>query len=160
MPSLVLRNRQRAAKVDIRKLRSILRSLLQDVLGVKQWALGIHLVGDETIIELNEKYLKHRGATDVVSFNYLDGTGDRETIAGDIFVCVPEAVRQAPRFRSTWQAELVRYIVHGILHLSGYDDRTAANRREMKREEGRLLKALSRQLPFSKLGRAIASRRE
>ena len=159
MPSLALCNRQRAAKVDMRLLRRIVRSLLEQDLGFEHLAVGIHLVDDRVITELNETYLKHRGRTDVISFDYLEGTGGSETLAGDVFVCVPEALRQAPRFRSNWQAEMVRYIVHGILHLCGYDDRRPANRRKMKREERQLLNALLRRFPFSKLGCATVSRR-
>jgi rRNA maturation RNase YbeY len=64
---------------------------------------------------------------------------------------VDEAVASAPRFRATWQKELARYVVHGILHLRGYEDGRSAARRTMKKEENRLLKALSRRMDWGKL---------
>jgi probable rRNA maturation factor len=56
---------------------------------------------------------------------------------------VPEAVRQAAEFGTTWEAELLRYVIHGILHLRGYDDLEPAKRRVMKREENRLVRKLA-----------------
>ena len=56
-------------------------------------------------------------------------------MAGEIFVCVPEALAQASRFGAAWQEELVRYIVHGVLHLRGYDDLQPVARRKMKRRK-------------------------
>jgi rRNA maturation RNase YbeY len=70
---------------------------------------------------------------------------------GEIFVCVDEAVWQAQKFGASWQSEVVRYIVHGILHLLGFDDASVAARRKMKREENRRLRELSRRFALSKL---------
>jgi probable rRNA maturation factor len=66
-----------------------------------------------------------------------------DTINGELFICVDEAIRQAKRFRTTWQSELMRYIVHGVLHLLGHDDHRAADRLKMKREENRLVRKLA-----------------
>jgi probable rRNA maturation factor len=66
---------------------------------------------------------------------------------------VDEALIQARRFRTTWQNELLRYIIHGVLHLGGFDDERAASRRRMKREEDRLLGKLARDFDLSKLRR-------
>jgi probable rRNA maturation factor len=62
-----------------------------------------------------------------------------------------EALIQARRFRTTWQTELVRYLIHGVLHLQGHDDRRSVSRRSMKKEEARLLKKLGRRFCLSKL---------
>jgi rRNA maturation RNase YbeY len=72
---------------------------------------------------------------------------------GEIFISLDDAFVQARRFRTTWQQELVRYLVHGILHLCGYNDATGTARRRMKREEDRLLRALGRRFALSKLAR-------
>jgi rRNA maturation RNase YbeY len=55
---------------------------------------------------------------------------------GELFICVDEAVLQAKKFKTSWQSEIVRYLVHGVLHLLGHDDFKPA-RRKMKREENR-----------------------
>jgi probable rRNA maturation factor len=120
-------------------------------LGREEFELGIHLVGAATMIKVNETYLRHEGSTDVITFNYCDGSRP-EWMGGEIFVCVPEAVSQALRFRTSWQSEVVRYIVHAVLHLSGHDDQTPGQRRKMKREENRLLKRLSIDFSLAKIG--------
>jgi probable rRNA maturation factor len=101
---------------------------------------------------LNEQFLGHPGSTDVIAFDYEEET-EGGGWCGEIFISVDDAVASAPRFRATWQLELARYLVHGMLHLRGYDDQEPAARREMKREENRLLKALSRRFDWSKLER-------
>jgi probable rRNA maturation factor len=140
--SLVIRNQQRVRRVDLRCLRKIVRSLLKDELRRNHFDLGIYLVGEAEMTRLNETHLHHRGSTDVITFDYCDPR-QSDLLAGEIVVCVPEGVAQARRFRTTWQREVIRYAVHGVLHLCGYDDRSSRLRRAMKREENRLLKRLT-----------------
>jgi probable rRNA maturation factor len=66
---------------------------------------------------------------------------------------VDEAILQARRFRTTWQAEVMRYIIHGTLHLLGYDDLRMPARRMMKRQENRLLRRLAKDFPPASLAR-------
>jgi len=146
---LFLRNRQRVRAIDLRLLRRVVNSLLSD-LGVNDFDLAIHLISEHEMTRINETRLRHAGSTDVITFDYVEP--DR-VLAGEIFVCVHEALAQAARFRVTWQEELVRYIIHGILHLRGFDDLRSVARRRMKREEGRLLKKLGRDFRLSKLAR-------
>ena len=70
---------------------------------------------------------------------------------GELFVCVDEAVAQAKQFRTTWQSEVVRYIVHGVLHLLGHDDLKPALRRKMKRAENRLVRRLAGRFSLAQL---------
>jgi probable rRNA maturation factor len=115
--------------------------------------LGVCFINAAEMARLNEQFLGHAGSTDVIAFDYeeeSEGGGG----CGEIFISVDDAVAGAPRFRATWQLELARYLVHGMLHLRGYDDQRPAARREMKREENRVLKALSRRFDWSKLERA------
>jgi len=128
--------------------------------------IGIYLVGAPEMTRLNETFLKHKGSTDVIAFDYRDkgragcsrpaaklgaiGTS-RPTLHGEIFVCMDEAVLQARKFGASWQSETVRYVVHGVLHLLGHDDLRDAARRKMKSEENRLLREITRRFPLSKL---------
>ncbi len=150
--TLRVRNRQRIRPVDARLLRSIARALLRELLRAGSFDIGIYVVAAPEMTRLNETFLRHQGSTDVLTFDYTDkprATG----LAGEIFICVDEALIQAARFHTTWQSEVVRYVVHGILHLTGHDDRRAARRRKMKREEHRLLGELASQFHFSSLER-------
>ena len=148
--SVCLRNRQRTRPVNLRLLRQILLALLQDLLSVRSFEVGIHLVEAPEIIQLNETFLHHAGPTDVITFNY-SSPAESDRLQGEIFICVGEAVAQARRFRTTWRAELVRYAVHGALHLLGHDDLKPAPRRQMKREEDRLVRLLARRFSFQAL---------
>jgi rRNA maturation RNase YbeY len=153
---LVLRNRQRVCQVELRVLRRIVKRTLEEVSGQERFNLGIYLVGTREIIWLNEGFLGHRGPTDVITFDYSERAEQGFSASppvrhGEIFVCMDEAVSQARRFRTTWQHELVRYVVHGILHLRGFEDSRASQRRKMKRKEDSLLRELAREFRFSKL---------
>ena len=103
---------------------------------------------------INQTYLRHAGSTDVITFDHAE---TRSTPHGEIFICHDEAILQARRFRTTWQSEIVRYLIHGVLHLRGFDDHRAADRRKMKREENRLLREISLRFPISKLARGRGS---
>lgn len=78
---------------------------------------------------------------------------------GEIFICVEEAVAQGVRFGSGWPSELVRYLIHGLLHLQGFDDLRPEARRRMKRAEGRLLKRAAAEFALPLLERRPDRRR-
>ncbi|HUD47179.1 MAG TPA: rRNA maturation RNase YbeY [Candidatus Baltobacteraceae bacterium] len=145
-------DRQTVRALDRSFLRRIARALLEELLGRKRYELGVHLVGALEMAALNERFLKHQGSTDVITFNHGEGAG-ADMLHGEIFICVDEAVIQARRFRVSWQAEAVRYLVHGLLHMEGCDDAEPGTRRAMKRRENKLLKELSRRFDFGKLRR-------
>jgi probable rRNA maturation factor len=115
--------------------------------------LGVYFINAAEMARLNGQFLGHARSTDVMAFDYEEET-EEGGWCGEIFISVDDAVASAPRFGATWQLELARYLVHGMLHLRGYDDQRPAARREMKREENRVLKALSRRFDWSKLERA------
>ena len=62
-------------------------------------------------------------------------------------------MKQAKEFGTKWQDEIVRYVAHGMLHLQGYDDLSAAKRKVMKREENRLVKRMGKRFDLRKVGR-------
>jgi probable rRNA maturation factor len=136
-----LGNRQRCCSVNTALLRRMARHLLATDFELKAYELGVLLVEDAEMTRLNENFLRHAGSTDVISFNYNEALG-RERLQGEIFICLEEARRQARRYHTSWQAELARYLVHGVLHLQGFDDLKPAERRRMKREEDRLVQEL------------------
>ena len=172
---LTLRNRQRMRRVNTTLLRRITLRLLDEFLRVPQFELAIHLVAAPEMARVNEQFLHHHGSTDVITFDYANeefrgaGSGfqaDRTdddgpldsrnakpepAVHGELFVCVTDAVAQAGQFRATWQSELTRYVIHGLLHLCGHDDRQPAARRRMKREENRLLRRLAHAFDLAQL---------
>ena len=150
--SVVIANRQRTRKINARQLKTIVSALLAE-LKITQAELGIHLVGAKEMAEVNWKFLQHAGSTDVITFDHLEMGGKNQTselkIHGELFVCVDDALAQAKVFATNWHAEVVRYIVHGVLHLLGHDDLTPALRRVMKREENRLVRLLAKTFPVA-----------
>lgn len=136
---LTLLNRQKTRRIPTAALRRTLHRLLRENLQLHAYTLGIHFVGDPEMTQVNEQFLQHAGSTDVITFDHLAPADDQD-LHGELFICVDEAIRQARRFRTTWQDELLRYAIHGILHLLGHDDLNPAARRRMKAEENRLLR--------------------
>jgi probable rRNA maturation factor len=153
--TLFVRNRQSVRRVDVRRLRQAAEILLRELLQQDQFDLGIYLVAAPEMAQLNEAFLQHQGSTDVITFDYAEQTSARARdsrsvisaaippLHGEIFICTDDAVRQAKAFRTTWPEEIMRYLIHGVLHLCGYDDRFAAARKRMKTKEERLLRDLS-----------------
>lgn len=148
MTQLVLRNCQRIQPINLRLLRRI-TSVLLETLEISEFDLGIYFVPPSRMAQLNEAFLSHTGSTDVLSFHYPDSI---PLLCGEIFISVSDAKRQAREYRTTWQSEVVRYLIHGILHLDGYDDLEPRERRVMKRKENQLLREISRQFSLWKLG--------
>jgi rRNA maturation RNase YbeY len=136
--------------LNTRFLRSIVWKFLTEELKRDDFELGISVVNEEAMTRTNECYLRHQGSTDVITFDYSDAAIDGK-LAGEIFVCIDEAMTQAPHFGTTWQNELVRYIIHGVLHLTGYDDKKSAARKKMKGEEDRLMRKLAAHLKLDQI---------
>jgi probable rRNA maturation factor len=158
--------------VDLRLLRRIAQALLKETWPDGGLDLGIYVVAQPEITRLNETFLHHKGSTDVITFDYAEGARrvsrlsrlgvsiprklDRQDacpapLHGEVFVCLNEALSQARRFRATWQSELVRYVVHGVLHLLGHDDLESRARGKMKGAEDALVRKLARQFDFRRL---------
>jgi probable rRNA maturation factor len=166
---LSVRNEQRACALDPGLLKRTIRKALA-LLDV-EYVLGIRLVGSSEMARANECYLGHSGPTDVITFNYREpgpatkssrmqtekrarSTAPKRRIEGDLLICGDVAVTQALEFRTSCQAEIIRYAVHGILHLLGFDDHTKRARAKMKKTEDELVRELAEELPK----RAVKSR--
>jgi probable rRNA maturation factor len=126
-------NRQRVRKLNLRLLEQIAAAALEE-LKIKDAELSVVLVSAKESAAMNEKFLGHEGPTDVITFDYKHPESRIQNpecqIHGEIFICVEEATRQAKEFKTSWQSELARYVIHGILHLAGHDDLKPAARRK------------------------------
>ena len=149
--TLAFFNRQRTRKLDVALLRQITVSALADLPRVSQWDLTFYFVGAKRMAEVNETHLHHQGPTDVITFDYND-TSAPGRLTGEIFICPDIAILQAREFHTTWQSEVVRYLVHALLHLCGYDDLKPGARRTLKVVENRLVRKLGRQFNLAALG--------
>ena len=122
-------------------IRSVLAELMQKEFG-REVDISLAVVTDEKIAELNESYLHHEGATDVLAFplDSDDVTGGCRGAFGEIVVSADHALAEAAKRGIDPQTELLLYVVHGMLHLAGYDDQTEAEAQEMRRREAEMLR--------------------
>lgn len=94
---------------------------------------------DEKILEVNNQYLQHDYYTDIITFDYTEGN----VISGDIFISIDTVRSNAEEFKVSFETELLRIIIHGILHLCGQDDKTHELRIEMTKKENLALEKYS-----------------
>lgn len=157
---VVILNRQRAHRVDAPRLRRIAEELLTQDLRLEQAELGVHLLRAPAMAKLNWRWLQHEGSTDVITFDHRDRP--QQPLNGELFISLDDAVAQAGPHATTPSEELVRYLVHGVLHLLGHDDLSPGPRRLMKREENRLVRRLTGRHDLRRLfvpGRAVRAPR-
>jgi probable rRNA maturation factor len=102
----------------------------------------INFVEEATMCRLHQEFLHDASPTDIITFD-LGPAPDRTRLAA-LFICVEMAVRHAARYRVSPVVELQRLVIHGILHLLGYDDRSPARRRQMRRRENQVLELLAK----------------
>lgn len=93
---------------------------------------------DEKILEVNKQYLQHDYYTDIISFDYTEGT----KISGDLFISLDTVKSNSENFGTDYTEELHRIIIHGILHLCGINDKGPGEREIMTQKENEALALL------------------
>lgn len=93
--------------------------------------INIIFVSDDYLLDINEKYLNKSHLTDIITFNY----NQNDVINGDIFISIPTVKDNSKNFKTSVSREVHRVIVHGILHLVGYEDHTDEERSIMRNKE-------------------------
>ncbi len=94
---------------------------------------------DAKILEVNKTYLQHDYFTDIITFDYCEGA----VLNGDIFISLDTVRTNAQEFGVTFENELHRILIHGILHLCGQEDKTPEARLEMTRKENDALQMIT-----------------
>ena len=113
--------------------------------GKRVGEVGYLFCDDEHILEVNRKYLHHDYYTDIITFDYCDDallTGKKDTIAGDLIISLDTVRTNAEQQGATYEEELHRVIIHGILHLCGINDKGPGEREIMEAAENKALKLL------------------
>ena len=93
--------------------------------------ISIIFCSDAYLLEINKQYLNHNYYTDIVTFDY----GENSVISGDLFISVDRIIENAENFNVTFKEELFRVVFHGVLHLVGYNDKSAEEQKEMRQKE-------------------------
>ena len=99
--------------------------------GKKEGEISYIFCDDDYLLEMNKQYLDHDTLTDIISFDYTMGN----EISGDIFISVERVKDNAADFNVTFDEELRRVMVHGVLHYCGYKDKTEADEQLMRNKE-------------------------
>lgn len=134
-------NLQKRISLNLPRILKIAKTALQHE-GVKEASLSFVFVSRQKISALNKKYLGRAYATDVLAFDAREKTGralSGKALAGDIIISVDAARTNAEMYGVPFSRELALYVIHGILHLLGYDDHAPRDIQRMRRKEEQLL---------------------
>lgn len=136
-----------AAELDREAVAALVRQVLTAE-GVASAAVGIVFCGDERISGLNEEWIGHPGPTDVIAFPLHEGAPGPDdaaghahadprpaSVEGEVYIDLAQAARQAPEFGAPLDEEIRRLVVHGVLHLVGYDDTEAEQAERMRNRQ-------------------------
>lgn len=97
--------------------------------------IALIFCNDEYLLKVNQEYLEHDFYTDIITFDYCaDGL-----ISGDLFISIERVIDNAEEFNVTFEQELHRVIIHGVLHLCGYLDKTSEEETIMRKKESEAL---------------------
>jgi len=133
-PALDIAQAHPTRSLDEAALAALLRRTIGGE-GFTLQSLGIVLADRDTIHRLNREFLDHDYPTDVLSFVLDENAAAEGVVDGEVYVDLDMAAERAPEFGTTFEDEARRYVVHGLLHLMGYDDATDAERAAMRERE-------------------------
>lgn len=130
---------------SVRVPRGVLAELVRFVTrreGLRVGRIDLAIVPPREMAGLNRRYLRHAGATDVLSFDLSDAR--TPGLSGQLAVCAELAKEQAKHHGLTPAEELMIYVIHGLLHLAGYDDQSVRSAARMRARQDELLSAFRR----------------
>lgn len=87
---------------------------------------------DDYLLSLNQQFLKHNTLTDIITFDYSEG---KKELSGEIYISIDRVADNAAKFKTDFQDELHRVMIHGVLHLVGYKDKKPAEKALMRKKE-------------------------
>jgi probable rRNA maturation factor len=130
---------QEFVPIDRGRMREVVRTVLSGE-DIAEAEISLAFVDNPTIHRLNQRYLQHDEPTDVLSFPLSEPNSSR--LAGELVIGVEVALTQAAERGHDVQAELALYVIHGLLHLCGYDDHEPADASAMRERERHYLRQL------------------
>ena len=135
--------------IEIKKgIIHILVKYLQKELNFNISLLIINFVSTYLITEINIKYLNHHYSTDIITFYY---NGNHNILDGELYISIDDAIYNAKKFGVSNSDEYYRLVIHGILHLLGYDDQNKNAKLVMKRLENKLLRGFISYIKANKI---------
>lgn len=137
-PKVYVQNRQKLLKIPLKTIRSVARTALLECKVCTP--LSLVFVDSEYMQKLNRTYTGRDHTTDVLAFPIRDADDPPDIPLGEVFVNIQLATERAEEESSSAEKEALLYLVHGILHLVGYDDKTPQQRRTIRQKETEILK--------------------
>ena len=114
----------------IRKLRTLIGKILERE-EYHPGNINIIITSDDSLIEINREFLEHDYYTDVITFQYNEG----KEINGEVYISIETVRANALNYKVSLSTEMLRVIIHGILHMAGYDDKTKEEKARMREME-------------------------
>ena|SRR5687768_5555818 len=114
---------------------------IETVIRKEKKQLGeIHFIfcSDAFLLKLNKQYLNHTTFTDIITFDYSEG----KKLNGEIYISIPRVKENAKKFEVAFEHELHRVMIHGVLHLCGYKDKTKSQKKKIREKEDACLSML------------------
>lgn len=115
---------------ESRMIKKVVNRIVSDK-GMKGGLVDVIITSDDKVYEINNEFLGHDFYTDIITFDYNSG----KTVNGEIYISADRVRENAGKFGVSAISEMKRVIFHGFLHLCGYDDRTAEEKRKMSEME-------------------------
>lgn len=131
---------------DSNKLKRWVQTVLQNITSAAQ--LTIRIVGEDESGKLNETYRNKRGPTNVLSFSYDVPELQQPPLLGDIVICAPLVIAEAQRQQKDIMAHWAHLVIHGVLHLLGYEHESDKQAQEMESLEKEAMKSLGFEDPY------------
>ena len=122
---------------DKKKIKNWIKDLIEKY-SYRVGDINYIFTSEDKILEINNQYLNHNYFTDIITFPYTDG----QIISADIFISIPTVQSNAESFNESFLNELNRVIVHGVLHLIGFNDNTETENKRMREQENHWLSIL------------------
>ena len=136
--AITFHNEGVSPSVNTTLISSWLSSCVTD-LGYNLGELSIIFCDDEYLLDVNKKHLNHDYYTDIITFNY----NVEKKLNGDLFISVDRVKDNASVFNENFNMELFRVIIHGVLHLCGFNDKTTSEQRVMRQKENHYLSLIA-----------------
>jgi probable rRNA maturation factor len=95
--------------------------------------------GDEHLLNINKEFLNHDTYTDIITFDY----SEKKALSGEIFISIDRVQENAGKYKVTFEKELLRIMIHGVLHLCGYGDKKPVDKKKMRAKEDEALAQFS-----------------
>lgn len=148
MATIHCENQNKKRQIDLDMLERVARITLKE-LKKTNYEIVLLFVSNQKIRAINRKYLNKDHSTDVISFDY-EGAGKNPSLMklflGDIIISSDKAFQNSIEYGTTFFEEVALYVIHGILHLTGYNDISKAERATMRRKEDALLQKIKKEI--------------